>query len=375
MTATIVDPANPVELNVSVQVNPAPADLIRKIMKVSSGDTNIGNGHYAAVTSSSWTTIFTGDKSTTETYLWLQAFFAQAPDKTAYVLEATAVDDLADFIENGTAPMYQYFCPAAWYESGPYYTGEFITLVKSKTAVTDPTYFAIEITHGVSPAEDQNFLAYAKAKSLFPIYGNAVADESVPGAIAGVMASSIYDLSQANPATMMNYKRLNGITPEVLDASLRADLNNNGCNYAADFSGNTVLFNGRYADLNTWDYWYNWDWLQINLLNTVSAAMVNGSNVPAAAIRFNQNGIDALKSICNGVCTLGMTDGTVTGFGGGYNITTGLITNPNTFSAVPFAAYIAANPSDYEAGIYRGLSAYVQIGRFIRQVILNVVIN
>ena len=211
MTATIVDPANPVELNVSVQVNPAPADLIRKIMKVSSGDTNLGNGHYAAVTSSSWTTIFTGDKSTTETYLWLQAFFAQAPDKTAYVLEATAVDDLADFIENGTAPMYQYFCPAAWYESGPYYTGEFITFVKSKTAVTDPTYFAIEITHGVSPAEDQNFLAYAKAKSLFPIYGNAVADESVPGAIAGVMASSIYDLSQANPATMMNYKRRESI--------------------------------------------------------------------------------------------------------------------------------------------------------------------
>ena len=375
MTATIPDPATPVELNVSVQVNPAPADLIRKIMKVSSGNTNLTNGHYAAVTASDYTTIFTSPTATNETLLWLKAFFDQAPDKTAYVLEATAQHDLDTFITAGTAPMYTYFVPAAWYESGPYYTGDFVSLVKSKTAVPAATYFAVEVTHGVSPAEDQNFLAYAKSKSLFPIYGNAVADESVPGAIAGVMASGLYDLSQANPATMLNYKRLNGITPETLDASLRNDLNNNGCNYASDFSGNTVLFNGRYADLNAWDYWYNFDWLQINLLNSVSAAIVNGSNVPAAAIRYNQNGIDALKSVCNGVCSLGMTDGTVTNFGAGYNSQTGLITNTGTFNAIEFNSYIAANPADYEAGIYKGLSAYIQIGRYIRQVVLNVTVN
>jgi len=208
-------------------------------------------------------------------------------------------------------------------------------------------------------------------QAIAPLVANTLEQSDIPLDPQDLEHQALFYLTTFDPAS---------ITEEIIAESVRQQYliileRLRSCASKDDLAYVFRGLKGRYADLNTWDYWYNWDWLQINLLNTVSAAMVNGSNVPAAAIRFNQNGIDALKSICNGVCTLGMTDGTVTGFGGGYNITTGLITNPNTFSAVPFAAYIAANPSDYEAGIYRGLSAYVQIGRFIRQVIINVTIN
>jgi hypothetical protein len=191
----------------------------------------------------------------------------------------------------------------------------------------------------------------------------------------GIMASSVYDLSSTNKSTMLNYKNALGVTVEVLDDSLRADLNNSGVNYIGEMAGHAMIFNGRYADLNTWDYWYNWDWLQISLLNSVSAAIVNGSNVPSAAIQYNQNGIDALLSVANGTGNTGKLFGAVTEFGASYNIHTESIENKGTFAAVPFYTYIAASPSDYAAGIYQGFSAYFLIGRFIRKVVFSITIN
>ena len=501
MTTTIVDPQNPVVINVSAVTNPASADLIRKFMKVSSGDTNLGNGNYAAVTAADWTDIFAPGKETSESYLWCAAFFAQAPNATAYVFEASAVADLSAFIAAGTAPVYMYSCPAAWYDANTYVPayltggntatdvvatwnavtdGSFsitidgvvltlsdldfslcatmadvaaviqagiraitrktetcvwstdhfvihsvsttaasaitvtsatgsgtdisgvdttafmdantghgvvtaavqtpasnplIALVKSKVALTAATYFAIEITHGVSPVQDTNFAAYGKSKSLFPVYGNGVATESVPGTMLGIMASGVYDLSESNKATMLCYKKTNGLTVENINVSLRTDLNNSGCNYIGEISGDAMIFNGRYADLTTWDYWYEWDWTMINLLNSFVAAIVNGSNVPAAAIQYNQNGVDALTSVANGVGERGKLFGTITEFGKSYNILTGQIDGKGSFAAIPFYTYIANNPADYAAGIYEGLSAYILIGRFIREVVLNITLN
>ena len=370
MVANVVDPKFPVTLNVSVLASPPPASLIRSYMKVSSGDTNLGNGNYKAVTISNWTTVFTGDKSTTETYLWLQAFFNQAPGATAYVLEATTVSDLTAFIATGVAPMYFYSVPSAWYTDS-----SFVTLVKAHTGESNLLRFAVEITHGHSPVGDSNFTAYASADSLYPIYGNAVATESVLGQHLGRMASSVYDLSSANPMTMLNYKTLNGATAEVLDDTLRQDLNNSGVNYNGEINGQVCIFNGRYADLSTWDFRYNLDWLQITLSNSFITAIVNGSNVPAAALRYDQNGIDSTKSIANGVSNTGKVYGTVTEFGSDYNIQTGQIENKGTWGAISFYTYIADNPSDYAAGIYQGLYAYILIGKFIRKVVLNVTIS
>ncbi len=501
MVVTIVDPQNPVVINVSVTTLPAPTDLIRKFMKVSSGDTNLGNGNFQAVTSSNWQTVFDTGKETSESYLWMAAFFAQAPDATVYILEATEVADLTAFIDSAIDPMYLYSVPASWYDANSYapafLTGgsgatgvfgtwtpvtdgsfnisidgdaitvsaldfssaldmddvaaviqagiraetgaletcvwdtdhflvssvlataasaitvtsaaglgtdisgagatpfmdsdsgqgtvtdtvetpasnPFITLVQAHISVTAALYFAIEITHGISPAQDSNFTAYAAPKSLFPIYGNDEATQSVPGTMIGIMASTIYDLSATNKATMFNYKKTNGLTVEIIDATFRIDLNDAGVNYIGALAGEAMVFNGRYADLTTWEYWYEWDWFQITLENRFTAAIVNGSNVPAAAIQYNQNGIDALTAVANGTANTGKLYGAVTEFAKSFNIVTDELEGVGTFAAVPFYEYIAAAPADYAAGIYQGLSAYVLLGRFIRKVVIAVTIN
>lgn len=374
----VIDPQDPVIVNVTVQVNPPEADLIRKYMVVSAGDTNIDSGSYEVVDRSSYEDIFT---STTNnpTYNWLVAFFTNAPNAEAYVLEtgtivgndATAnIAILSAFISAGTEPCYKYSCPQGFYGEGA-----FTTLLGLYTGVTAQTYFSLEITNGVDPSQDPNFTALAGMKSFFPCYGSGVSGESIDGAITGVMASTLYDLSASNPNTMLNYSRVLGVTAPTLSSTLATTLNGLGINYAGIITGITTIFNGRYADLVTWDYWYGWDWFQINTINTLTATIVNGANNPSASVRYDQNGIDTIKSVLNGVAKKGQSYGVVTDFGADYDFINDEITDLGSFYAIPFYTYIASEPTKYAQGKYDGLSGYLLIGRFIRQVVFNVTIN
>ena len=374
MSIPVVDPQDPVLINVTVQINPLPVDLTRRFMIVSAGDTNITTNTYKAVNRSDYASYFTSTVGN-KTYQWLIAFFAQAPGSTAYIFEggpvvATAITNLTTFINAQTAPMYKYSCPTSFYGNVA-----FAALINSYNGVTTSTYFSTEITNGVDPSADPKFTPLAGAKAFCPFYGSGVSGESIDGASTGVMASPKYDLSATNPNTMLNYSQITGITAPVLSFSLRNTLNALGINYAGSINGIVTIFNGRYADLNAWDYWYAWDWFQLNAISNLTAAIVNGANNPQARIAYDQNGIDSVKGTLNAVATKGQSFGVVTDFGASYDFIKGVITNEGSFSAIAFFPYIAANPSNYVAGIYDGLSGYVLIGRFIRQVVFNVTIN
>ena len=48
------------------------------------------------------------------------------------------------------------------------------------------------------------------------------------------------------------------------------------------------------------------------------------------------------------------------------------LVDKNTFFAIDYYTYKAANPAKYQAGEYDGLSGFIEIGKFFRKVTFNV---
>jgi hypothetical protein len=377
MAFTNPDPGNPVVLNVSVLAANVPSDYTRRFCKVSTGDTNITTGHLTSVIASEIDSIFvttTDAYKSTETYIWLESFFGRNANGTAYIFEtgtvttiATNIAALATFLSDGVGLCYHYAVPSTFYGEAT-----FKTLAALYATDISATYFDVEVTHGTDPAVDAKFVALAGLKSIFAIYPSAVAGESASGAMAGIMASTIYDLSSTNKNTMFQYKYCPGVTVEDLLSSFKTSLNNSAVNYIGRLISRNVVFNGRFLDNSSWDYWYAWDTIMVSLQIALSTALYNGSNSPSAVIQYNQTGIDKLLSVINGEGIAGKANGTINEFAESMADDGTTMNNTGTFYAVPFYTYIADNPTKYAAEIYDGLSGIIQIGRFYRKVVFNV---
>lgn len=105
---------------------------------------------------------------------------------------------------------------------------------------------------------------------------------------------------------------------------------------------NTIILWGVAEDGRDLSYWYSVDWVQINMDIQISNAIINGSNNSQNPLYYDQNGINRLQAVAEGVMR--------------NAISFGLALSPVTTNAVPFVTYVAQNPSDYTAGIYGGLS-------------------
>ena len=378
MAFTNQDPASPVILNVSALQFPAPSDLPRRFCKVSMGDTNITVGSIVGIKSDEIATIFATAPVAQETYLWLVNFFANNANGTAYVLEvgvmvstpALNIAALATFLAAGKDLCGSYSVPQAFYG-----VAAFTPLVTAASNLESNHCFFVEINHGVLASTDADYLLLAGKSAFFPVYPSAVVTESASGAIAGKCASPIYDLSSTNKNTMLQYKTLVGVTAEKLTSSFRQDLVNSAVNFAGTLLGNTVIFNGRYADNTAWDYRYAWDTIRNAMSNALLTALLNGSNVPSARVAYNQDGIDKLLAIINAQGDNGILNGTITDFAESLDNTGTVLVNKNTFFATPYYEYIQANPTKYAAEAYDGLAGIIRIGRFFRKVTFNVTLN
>jgi len=95
-------------------------------------------------------------------------------------------------------------------------------------------------------------------------------------------------------------------------------------------------------DLNPFNYWYCVDWLSINVAQALSAAIINGSNLPTNPLYYNQAGINTLQKVAQATVNNG--------------ISFGLILSPANVVATPFTTYVTQHPGDYATGTYNGLS-------------------
>ncbi|MFZ1011185.1 MAG: hypothetical protein WAN65_30380 [Candidatus Sulfotelmatobacter sp.] len=192
--------------------------------------------------------------------------------------------------------------------------------------------------------------------------------------------------SSANRVTPLSFAFMFGDTPFPLkgNSSLLTTLANDNINYigtgAEGGISTSCLFFGRTMDGNQFNYWYSIDWLQLNCDQAISNAVINGSNNPISPLWYNQNGITTLQSVVASTVKNGIGAGLILGaltlveldpttFA--QNVASGVYAGQAVVNAVPFATYVAANPSNYAAGKYGGLSVAFTPQTGFQQITIN----
>lgn len=338
--ATTITPTI-VNINVSVIRAPQPSQLQRSGAFISLGESTLTPGTFQYVGSySELEDLLNPYESNDELIAMGTSFFAQGQSVGAYVLElGTGADasDLQAWITDHPENFYAYLLPDAWDN-----TAELTALLNNNSSNTARSYFFWNST----VANVANYTQKA-----------AFANVPAPDALEGEFVSSgafynwlVNNPSAASPLRPMQFREIFGLT-RWTDFGNEADLNTiltAHANYVGSGAegglNENILRNGTLSNGDQSSWWYGVDWFQIQSKQALAAAVINGSNSITNPLLYNQSGINRLLSVLQGVLKSAIAFGCL---------------QSGTINAISFADYVAANPSDYAAGIYNGFSATV----------------
>jgi hypothetical protein len=290
----------------------------------------------------------------------VNTFFAQGNSVGTYLLELgylggvvkAEVAALKTYMEEPLKAFYAYLVPATW-DKDP----DFITLTKLYTANEAKQYFFVL----TDVPTDSNYLTpYDNIKSVI-----AVNDDTYPTTNAA--ASVMWNLVSASPSEInkvppMAFRFLQAVNANQAKASILATMTKQNINYVGTGAeggiANTILIKGVTSDGNDMTYWYSVDWVQINVDMMLANAVINGSNNPINPLYYDQDGIDRLQLVAQGVFNTGTSYGLVNG-------------SP-VVNAISFKTYTKDNPNDYKIGRYAGLSATYTPMRGFTEIIFNI---
>lgn len=280
-------------------------------------------------------------------------FFAQGNTQSVYVLElgegtaAEGVVALTTWITANPFSFYIYLVPREWDA-----VSSFLTFLANYEAPTAKVYFYVTTTTGT-------YSSYTAAMKDVVTMIEASAIPATEFSLASVMYVTLNRTpSPVNRLTPTAFSFLFGVTPypTVGNSALRQTLKTAGVNIvsigAEGGISTSILKWGTTMDGADISQWYGVDWIQLNVNLAISAAIINGSNNPQAPLDYDQNGINSLQAVAQGVMNT--------------SITLAMALGPIAVTAVSFAAYTAANPTDFANGIYNGLAtAFVTARGFI----------
>ncbi|EKN4770345.1 hypothetical protein FG467_004271 [Yersinia enterocolitica] len=289
----------------------------------------------------------------------VNGFFAQGNSIGVYLLElghqmsvATQVSALKAYMDDPLRRFYAYLVPQSWDGKA-----EFINLAKLHTANEAMQYFFV-IT---ATPKDTNYVSpYSGIKSVI-----AQADDSFPTTNAA--AAAMWNFVSASPSEInkvppMAFRYLQAVNAHKGKQSILSTMTKQNINYvdtgAEGGISNTILVKGVTSDGNDMTYWYSVDWVQINVDMQLANTVINGSNNPINPLYYNQDGIDRLQQVAQGVFNTG--------------VSYGLVNGQPVVNAVPFRTYIKNNPNDYGIGRYAGLSAVYTPMRGFVEIIFNI---
>lgn len=368
-----------------------------------------------------------GPGNVTDGVASLTTYLSQNPN-SAYVAGATgyyygycvprAWDASASFLalaalyENPNSQTYFFTTTTlATYSSYPPTMKSVIAVIESPVmgiypanALTAAVYSSPHVTlttttaHGVVPGDwftiigclpstfNGTFLALAGTTGSTIVYGVA----ATPGTIAtlGTLQASLYgnagigatefDAAElmyqycinspaaTSPVAPFAFRYLYNATPfptrgmgPILTALKTAGVNIVGSGNEGGISLSIILW-GTTMDGHDATFWYSQDWVQIQSNLMISNAIINGSNSPTP-LYYDQNGINRLQAVEQKVMS--------------NAVAFGLALAPVTVTAIPFVTYVNENPTDYPAGIYRGLAVSYTPQRGFTEIVFNLNVN
>lgn len=288
-------------------------------------------------------------------------FFGQGKQSVGtYLLELGYQDDvvggevaaLKEYMQMPLKRFYAYLVPEAW-KGDP----DFITLAKLYTANDAKQYFfVLEDT----PVDTNYVTPYSSIKSIV-----AMADDSYPATNAA--AAAMWNFVSASPSEVnkvppMAFRFLLAVNANKAKDNILKTMVAQNINYvdtgAEGGISNTILVKGVTSDGQDMTYWYSVDWVQINVDMMLANAVINGSNNPINPLYYNQDGIDRLQMVAQGVFNTG--------------VSYGLVNGQTPVNAISFKQYTKDNPNDYGIGRYAGLSATYTPMRGFTAIVFNI---
>lgn len=273
-------------------------------------------------------------------------YFAQGNNVGLYVLElgpqasnAAAITALGAWITANLDPQefYAYLVPASWDASS---ASSLAALAANYSSANGQTYFFITTTQA-------NLPTYAGNKAVFAVVPSPTAPASEHQAAAFMYQWLVNQPGAANPLAPMAFRFLFGVTPWAWKGTTAArnavltDFGNIVLQGAEGGLSNSCIFKGTLMDGTQASFWYGVDWMRTQVKQAIAAAIINGSNQNPPLL-YDQNGINSLQAVAQQIGNSAVAFGCASAV---------------TVSAIPFAQYVAANPNDYAAGVYNGLSA------------------
>lgn len=252
----------------------------------------------------------------------------------------------------------------------------FVKLLTKYDNIDKENLFFMTLPKTADPNADKNFTYFKGLKSIHLVSDNTDKDTiNSAAAVVGITASNIFDISSSTPASSLNYKQVKSYTPIVRSATLKNQLIQSSVTLIDSLASNTVLLNGRQMDGQPWEYYYYWYLTKLEVHSKITLLLLNGSNNPVAAIGFDQDGIDTIHA--NIVSKLKELQdlGVITSFAQSYDGGTGEFTGLGDIVCPNYYEFIVSNPDDYANEKLTGISCYIQIGKFIRQVEWNVTLG
>lgn len=278
---------------------------------------------------------------------------------------------LEEYLTNATEAAYIYYLPQQMLSDARISS----RIYQKYNDLQSKTYFFINCPGDADIESNQIINNASNSKCVAVFYNNTLAGYNLAASVCGLFASYKFDISDTNPASPFNYKTLEGVKFNTLTQAMQQSLIQASLNFMSTLANNNVLLNGRYADTYPIDYRYQWDLVSFEVENSLQTLILNGVNNPIYIVKYNQDGIDTIRSNIKATLNRMINQGCVTDFSATLNSATGEMENLGDITAIEFNTYVLANPQDYENEIYGGISFYLRIGRYIRQVVLSITLG
>ena len=276
------------------------------------------------------------------------------------------IEVLNQHIKDNVFKMYMYGLSEAFYKDS-----NIASVLSHGLDINNPTIFVFSLKNLTSFTSDIS----SGNRGIIVLYDNAI-KYPILGAFGGIFTNSQFDISSDNPASPFCYKLLQGNTYNTLTSAQSDFCTKNGISFVGDIGGNVCFLGGRTGDMRTIDFWYQWDLLNFFIKEDWQSLLLSGVNNPRYTIPFSQSGIDIGKSkIENTLDNKGKAYGLITEYAQGYNNATNELLGNGSIYNVSFVDYIKAKPHDYQNGIYGGYSAFIQIQKYILQIVFPVTLG
>ena len=239
------------------------------------------------------------------------------------------------------------------------------------------------------PVDETTAITWASYNTLRNVF---VQVQALTATTASQVASIAYAAyitnirpTPTNKLPPSSYAYLNNVDALPLNQTLMSQYIDGNINFASLGAeggiSNIILIYGNTLNGFPENVKYSIDWQQVEMDLSISNAVINGSNNQINPLYYNQDGINRLQAVAANVAARAIS----TGLALGRVITTQLPPDEFTanlsrgdyrgnyvINAVPFASYVALNPSDYARGLYGGFQASFVPQFGFRRIVFNI---